>query len=98
MSEEMRLSGRTPKDVADRWLNQASKQAEYFIPVVIPGIDIAKEYFDKAHDKDGSTFYKILKDQFTDYDLALDQDLRNNYQGLTDKWLTALFGTTKVDE
>jgi hypothetical protein len=53
---------------------------------------------DKAHDKDGSTFYKVLKDWFTDYDIALDQDLRNNYQGLTDKWLTALFGTTKVDE
>jgi hypothetical protein len=88
-SEEMRLQGKNPQTVFDSWLTQTSRQVEYFIPMV----DVAKEYFDKANDKDGVRFYQILKSLVTDYDIRADRDIKNNYQGVVEKWTTGMFGT-----
>jgi hypothetical protein len=90
-SEEMRRKGKTPQDVFDSWLTSTSRQVEVFFPLT----DVAKEAFDKMNDKDGTRFYHILKELVTDYDIKRDKDLKDNRQGLVDKWVTGAFGTSK---
>lgn len=85
----MYAQGKSPTETADYLLKSVSRQVEYIIPLV----DVLTITYSKVNNKKGVRFYHALKEVLTRYDIRTDNLLKDNYQGLVDKWLTGVVGT-----
>ena len=64
------------------------KHTAYTLEQLIPYADVFAQIEAKQNDKEGVHFYHVVKQVFTQYDIAADNLLKDNYQGLMDKWIT----------
>jgi hypothetical protein len=91
--EDARKSGMTPEAFIENILKKGIKQGTYVIPV--PMIDVMPVVWSKANNKEGMTWWHIVKELSPRYDAALDRSLESTQQSTVEKFATGFMNTER---